>query len=171
VGVGGRFGRVVLIGLLAGLLIRLLALPPDLYARLFGAGDDGYVWRFSLAVAWVGMLLGGWLMWRRSGVREVPAGLLVGAVTGLAVSASIATLILVADSMAAFLVRQTIDPTATIPYPLSALFSWTLGGVALVAVLSLLGRWGRGVVTRLGQTLAAVARAARLRVVADYLTT
>jgi hypothetical protein len=106
-----RLAQPVLVGAAAGLGLRLLlALPMDLYARVWAAtpdggivpgsfaswlqsplGSDGFVRHFVLATAWLGAIIGGIALRRRgAGTADVVCGILTGAVGGLAISATLA---------------------------------------------------------------------------------
>jgi hypothetical protein len=163
-----RVFRYALIGALAGLLLRLLASVPDLYARglgSFGAWllepPEHYIQRFALVTAWLGVPLGGWLLWRRSGVRDVPAGMLVGLVTGLAASVTLASVLIVLDRLVWWVVPLRVAGMA--------LVGWTVLGAAGGLILSALGSAGQALVSRVGQTLGTLARKLGLGGLAELL--
>jgi hypothetical protein len=161
--------RLALTGALAGLLARLLLSLPDLYARglaSFGAWlpqppPEHYIQRFALMTAWLGVPLGGWLLWRRSGSRDVAAGMLVGLVTGLAASVTLASLLVVLDGILWWVV----------PLPVAgmAIVGWTGLGAVLGLFLSVLGKVGTAISSWIGQTLGGMARKVGLPGLAELL--
>jgi hypothetical protein len=152
-----RLLRYAFLGALSGFLVRLLLSLPDLYARdlgSFGAWLDdlpaGYIKRFALVVAWVGVPLGGWLMFRRGGLRDVPAGLITGAMTGLAASVTFACVLRVLDALLGWI----------LPFqgPLLAVAGWAVWGAAVGVAAALTGRAGRAVRLALSRPYAWLAR-------------
>jgi hypothetical protein len=163
-----RLLRRLVVGGLAGGLLRLLLSLPDLYARDWSAFGSllhdpprDYVRAFTLATAWLGIPVGALVIWRRSGWKDLPAGVVVGAVTGLAAGATLGCLLHVLD--------QPLWAVLPLNLPGSAVAAWGAVGAAAAAVVGGLGRWGRGVVNAVGRALGAAARAVRLVGLGDYL--
>lgn len=146
---GQKFLAPILLGLLTGLLIRLLILPIDLLARVWSAGQPGgFVSRFVMLSGWVGAAAVGYALARKREWRLLPAGLLVGGVAGLASAATLANLILALDGLAARL-------TPTLPVsPLAASFlGWLVLGLAAAFLLRLGGVWGQELLALWSRTL------------------
>jgi hypothetical protein len=131
-------------GALVAALARLLGCLPDVLGRdwrsmgawLTSSDFVGhYVGYFVLATFWLGIPLGAWLAWRRGKIWDVPAGALVGGVTGLIVSATLASLYPVVD--------QTLYRLLPFTFPMIAVLVWALAGgvigTGLWLVRSLIG--------------------------------
>lgn len=128
--------QVLLIGPLTGLILRLMIMPVDLLARGIHAEiPPGYVQRFSLCFALIGVILGGRMAWKRGQWHDVPAGLLVGGMTFGLVSASLANLIMLSDRFLA--ARWPSLPL--LPMLAMSLVQWTLLGIFVSAAFWLLG--------------------------------
>ena len=159
-----RLLRLALIGGLVGFLIRLALLPPDLFARgVVTEPPRDYVRSFTLALAWIGAVIGVRFMVRRRAWRDVPAGIIVGGVTGLALSATLACGLALLDGLANLLLGGVL------PWTLAAFLSWMLLGAGVVMLLPSLGEAGRSVAGRLRQGCVTLARALRLGPVARFL--
>jgi hypothetical protein len=142
---GMQLQRLLVLGALCGFLFRLVVSFPDLYARQqlleFGAlmafrqndtiRPDDYMRDFTLALAWLGLPLGAWLLWRRSGLRDVPVGLLVGGVTGLMAGATFACLLRMVEETCALVLPTHLAGVAIV--------IWTFGGVGLAVLANLVG--------------------------------
>lgn len=156
-----RLGRDLIRGLTIGLLtagvIRFLGALPDLGVRpLSGFGAwlgsasteelQDYLRLVTLSLGWLGVLVGGYAMVRRGSLRDFPAGLLTGGVTGLLVSATCGCLVVAGDSLLGLLLP--------FPIPGSAIIGWTMGGMAVGAVLALMGEYGNRLLDVLARPLA-----------------
>ena len=147
--------RVLILGALLGFLFRFAVSLPDVYARQlseFGAWvanpSPDYLRKFTLATAWLGLPVGAWLLWRRTGLRDVPAGLLVGGITGLMAGATFGcALRLVEEFMAVFV---------PVHLPFVAIVFWTLAGIGFTLAANLLG--ANGLLARLEQMLGGALR-------------
>jgi hypothetical protein len=156
------FVRCLLVGGLAAFLLRLLLSLPDVFARgpmQFGAwlnpGSPDhpatFVRDFTLATAWLGIPLGGILLWRRSSLPnvlvllDVLAGVIVGGVTGLLAGATLGCLLEILEKHAA--------PLLPLRLPGSAIVGWTMAGLALGLACSVLGRVGRSIIDKVGRPL------------------
>jgi len=119
-----RVFRPVVVGALAGILIRLLlGMPADLYARVLAApansslppgsyaswlqspfAEQGSVKHFVLATWWIGAVLGAVILkLRGSRITDVLCGLIAGTMAGLVGSATLAALLPVSDLLARML--------------------------------------------------------------------
>lgn len=168
--------RLAVIGGLTGFLIRLLLLLPDLYARgYFSPPQEGqkpldvYVRSFTLAVGWIGFLIGAWLMARRRSWKDIPAGTIVGGATSIALSATLACGLLLADDLPSVLWRFLTETKGEIPWPWNAFLSWTVLGAAGMYLLNILGNGGRAIVNLLRQGYVTLARRLRLGPVERFL--
>jgi hypothetical protein len=163
--------RLLLIGGLTGFLVRLALLPPDLFARGFLADPPkDYVRSFTLALGWIGFLIGALLMARRRLWRDIPAGLIVGGVTGLALSATLACGIALLDGLPSRM-WQLLTGGGTWPFgwTVSAFLGWSLLGAAAALLAQALGQAGRSLVSLLRQGYVTVARWLRLGPVERFL--
>ncbi|MCS6977943.1 MAG: hypothetical protein NZM31_13175 [Gemmatales bacterium] len=156
-----RLGHDLVRGLAVGLLIagslRLLGALPDLAVRplsQFGAWLtfaepqqlQAYYRMMTLSLGWLGILVGGYLMVKRSGWRDLPAGVVAGAVGGLIFSASVACMVVAGDTLLRYLVP--------FPIPGSAIVGWMLAGMVVGAVLAVLGESGNKLLDRLARPFA-----------------
>lgn len=111
---------------------------------------------------WIGAVVGVIVVWRRSGGGDAVWGLLAGAVAGILVSATVACLFLVLEIVPHALAAKVLGPTdgvaAWFVWVLLALAGWTLCGLALGIVLSLLPPLRAGVLLPLQQGLAGICR-------------
>jgi hypothetical protein len=105
-----------------------------------------YLRLVTLSLGWLGVLVGGYAMARRGSLRDFPAGLLTGGVTGLLVSATCGCLVVAGDTLLGFLLP--------FPIPGSAIVGWMLGGMAAGAVLALTGEYGNRLLDVLARPLA-----------------
>ena len=155
--------RPILVGALAGLLLRLLfAGPADIYARMLTAAPDAAVlpgswasWReapfrpefirhFVLATWWLGAVAGVVLVLRRSRPLDAPWGLIAGAGAGIAGSATLACLWPWLDGPARALWR--LLPATLLPgqslwlitgaWAVLAALCWMVGGAGVGLLLS-----------------------------------
>src|SRR5262249_27692881 len=132
-GPGRHFLGPLLLGLLTGVLLRLMILPLDLLARGFGTAlPASYVGRFRFMLGWLGARGVGGVLWKKRERKLIPAGLLVGAVTGLMLSATLANLVLVVDGLAA-----RLAPELPLPTWAASFGGWMLLGLAGVLLLRL----------------------------------
>jgi hypothetical protein len=149
---GTRLIRGLCIGILAAGTFRLLISLPDLWIRPSQFGGwlslaqpehlTAYLRSVTLALGWLGIPLGAVWLWRSSGPRDALAGAITGGVATLILSVTFAASVVLLDSVLAPLLPSRM--------PGAAIASWTLVGMVLGGVLSLLGRLGR----RLLRTLA-----------------
>jgi hypothetical protein len=164
--------RALCVGALSALLLRLAASAADLPLRgplAFGSwlelhdleSMQQFIRVFTLMTAWLGAPMGGLLLWQRSGVRDVPAGMVVGGVTGLAVCATLGCMVLVVDPL-----LQQILP---VPAPGLAILLWTIAGMIVASPLALMGRFGRRLVKALAQPFAWALRSVGLQNMAEML--
>jgi hypothetical protein len=117
----------LLVGAVVALLLRLaLALPADLYARLWMASPvsgtptgtlvswlqvptdiSAYARQFVFATWWLGAIAGALVLWRRGGYKtDILCGLVGGGVAGLAVSATVACLLPALDVLPRWTLRE-----------------------------------------------------------------
>ncbi len=156
-----QLGRDLIRGLTVGLLtagvIRFLGALPDLGVRpLSGFGAwlssasmeelQDYLRLVTLSLGWLGILVGGYVITRRGSLRDFPAGLLTGGVTGLLVSATCGCLVVAGDSLLGLLLP--------FPIPGSAIIGWMIGGMGAGAVLALTGEHGNRLLDVLARPLA-----------------
>jgi hypothetical protein len=120
-----------------------------------------YVRRFTLATAWLGVPLGMWFLWRRSGYRDLLVGAVVGAATGLAASATLACFLKGSDAMLRWLLPFQAPGTAIV--------AWTLLGAATLLLLGQCGARGRAIVSAVCLFVSGLFRKAGLTGAADYL--
>lgn len=164
--------RGLVLGALAGFTVRLLGSLPDLFAR--SPGEFGswltyapptqlhdYVRLMTLATGWLGVPVGGILLWRRSGLRDVPAGMVAGGVTGLIVSATLACLFPAGDRL--------LQPALPSAAPGLAILGWTLASMAVLGGLSLLPRFGKRVLNAVALPFTTIAGALGLPSIAELL--
>jgi hypothetical protein len=178
--IGLRLLRPFVAGALAALFLRLLlALPADLYARVWAghSPDPGgpecwalnpvldephYLKRFVLATWWVGVLLGAPLVWRRGGrVTDVACGAVAGAGAGLVGSATLACLMALIDALPrALLARMAAQAGDSSPWVWTPLWLfltfayWTVLGGGLGYLLCALGQRGTRLLTAFAWPLA-----------------
>jgi hypothetical protein len=196
-----RVARPFLVGALAGLVGRLLlALPADLYARVLasGSGDPvpagsfaswlaspvsngGFVRHFVLATWWLGAVLGALVLWRRgSNKGDVVCGAIVGAVAGLAGSATFACILPGLDLVPRLLWQEFAAAVGWTEYTGSAwlwtpawivlaLAWWTLLGALVGFVLGIAGSRGARLLGHVGGVLSWVLRLFGLKRTAAYL--
>jgi hypothetical protein len=187
--------RSILVTALLGLVCRwLLALPADLYARLWmvpdpGAGtlaawsnlpgaQSGFLRFFVLATWWLGGLIGLVLVWRQGGKgTDRLCGLAAGSAAGLAIFSVLACLLILLDALPraiiqglAGVVGADVSPWISTPlWLLTAGACWALLGTALGLVLGCLGERGQGWVSLLATPLVAICRLLRLEGAARWL--
>ncbi len=194
VAVPHRKFRPVLTGMLAGLVARLLlAVPADLVARLWlGTGTDAgsvaswgeaplaavFVKHFTLATAWLGALIGAIVLGRRrTHWADVPCGLIAGAATGAAVSATLACLLPGLDALPrrawlALQLRPLPAGAATAAWLAVAVVSWALLGAVFGLVVGRAGgSAGRRFVQGIGRVVGGLLRGIGLKRVAALVTT
>jgi len=149
------WARTLVLGALAGLLLRLLlAGPGDLYARVLAAPFDApprwaeapagpeFIRHFIAASWWLGAGLGLLLTLRRGRFTDWPSGLIAGAAAGVALSATAACCLPLLDSLPRLLWARVpaLPPwPATLAWVALAAASWTIFG-ALAGVLLRCGR-------------------------------
>ncbi len=120
-----------------------------------------YVGRFTLVTAWLGIPIGLVLLWRRSGARDVLGGIVVGAVTGVVIAATVASLVKVLDGLSRWV--------APFQYPGLAIAAWTAFGAGLFLVLAMLGRPGRSLAATIAAPLSWTAHALGFRAWAEQI--
>jgi hypothetical protein len=191
---GASFGRMVLVGALAGLLWRLaLVFPADVYARLLGSAarspapgtlqawlevpgaDGGFLRLFVLATWWLGALAGVVLVWRRGGNwADLVCGALAGAFGGLGVSATAACGMVLLDEMPRQVLRELPGQhhlgaaVATPLWIVTAAVCWLLVGAVLGGVLGVFGQAGRAVLGVLAGPFEWLLRVLGLGKLADF---
>jgi hypothetical protein len=156
--------RPILVGALAGLLVRLLlAGPADIYARMLAAAPDAaltpgswaswgeaplspqFIRHFVLATWWLGAVVGVVLVVRRSRLLDLPWGLIAGAAAGVAASATLACLWPWLDGPARALWRL-LPPTLA---PVPSLWAITGAWLAVAALCWMAAGAGLGALVRL----------------------
>jgi hypothetical protein len=90
---------------------------------------------------WVGALAGAVLMWRQGGPGDVAWGIVAGAVAGVMISATLASLFLVLEILPHFLANLIFSATASgvaawLVWVFLALLGWTAIGVVAAALLA-----------------------------------
>lgn len=155
--VGSELLRGLTLGLVTAGTIRLLAALPDLGVRPlseFGSWLvqaepnqlQSYMRLVTLSLGWLGIVAGGYVAMKRSGLRDVLAGVVAGGVTGLILSGTCACLVVAGDSLFRFVVPLSI--------PGAAVLGWMLAGAILGTALAFLGERCRGILDRLARPLA-----------------
>ncbi len=124
---------------------------------------------------WIGGLAGIWLVWRRGGgLLDLPWGLVAGAVAGLAVSATVASVFLVFELVPHILWSGMFGGGGSffhaVAWVLLTLICWTLSGVAVGAVLAAIPVTRRWLVHPVQHGFASVFRSVGLRRLADAWT-
>jgi hypothetical protein len=171
--VGGTLAHGLVMGALAGFTVRFLGSLPDLYARELGQFGSwltyapptelqDYVRLMTLATGWLGIPIGAVLLWRRSGIKDMPAGMIAGGVTGLIVSATLACLFPAGDKL--------LQPALPFPYPGLAIVGWTVASMAVLGLVSLLGKPGRRVLSWISKPFVGIAGALGLNGLARTLS-
>jgi hypothetical protein len=166
-----RWLQPLLVGALTALAARLLvALPADVYARpLAAAADAGltaaarwseapagveFLRHFVVATWWLGGLLGAGLVVRRGRWSALPFGLLAGAAGGAAGSATLASVLPLADALPRLVwaqVAAAVSGAGLGPAPILLMWllvaagCWAVQGAVLGALLGVLGEAGRRV--------------------------
>ncbi|MCI0681768.1 MAG: zinc ribbon domain-containing protein [Gemmataceae bacterium] len=111
---------------------------------------------------WVGAVAGVVVVWRRSGGNDALWGLLAGGVAGILVSATVACLFLVLEIVPHALAATVLGPTdgvaAWFVWIVLALAGWTLCGLAVGVVMSLLPPLRAGILVPVQQALAGLCR-------------
>jgi len=169
---GSNLMNGLAVGALAGFTIRFLGSLPDLYTRelsQFGAWLTyapptelrDYVRLMTLATAWIGIPVGGLLLLRRGGLRDLPAGLITGGISGLIVAATLACIFPAGDRL--------LQPLLPLRLPGLAIVGWTLAAMFLLGAASLLGSYGSRLVALVSTPFAAFAGALGLRRVERFL--
>jgi hypothetical protein len=168
---GTKQFRPVLIGALAGALLRLaFVIPADLWARVWSVEarpgfvpgalatwltnplvDMHFLHQFVLVTWWLSGLLYGLVLWRRPGPRvDVVAGVIAGSAAGLAISATVACLLCLMDTLPRGILSLLVSPTGgtgspwvgTALWVLVAVLSWAGWGAILSGALVLAGEAG-----------------------------
>jgi hypothetical protein len=149
---------------------------PDSEARLPGPDFRHYfvtyfVRRLALRTWWVGALLGAWVVWRRGGPRDLPWGLIAGAVAGLVGGATLACAFLVFELVPHAVWHVLGNPGGDVIYALGfmalSLMAWAGWGAGLGLVLWLLPPARRAAVDPLQRPLAKLFRLCGLGGLAD----
>ncbi|MFO0926069.1 MAG: hypothetical protein U0736_03395 [Gemmataceae bacterium] len=190
---GPSLGRAVLAGALLGLAARLLlAIPADLFARLLGgagrqpppgtlaawllppAADDPFLRLFVAATAWVGAIVGVWLVWRARGTAaDLACGAVAGTVAGVAAAATAGSALVLGDALPRLLLGRvlsgsTLGPLAATPlWLLTAAAGWLALGALVGLLLALSGPGGWRFLDRLGSPVAWLFRRLGLPAAAD----
>jgi hypothetical protein len=188
--------RPFVAGASLGLVARLLlALPADLFARLLAGGrvapaglslwlqpalaEDGFLRLFVLSTCWLGALAGVVLVRRRGGgVVDLLCGLITGAATGLAVSATAGCLLDAADTVPRLALARLVEAGGRSLPAAAAAAAWVLTAALCWAALGavaglLLGRVaaGRRLLAAAAAPLAWAFRACRFERAAEMFAT
>jgi hypothetical protein len=124
---------------------------------------------------WLGGLVGVWLIWRRGGgLLDLPWGLIAGAVAGLAVSATVASVFLVFELLPHLLWAGMFGGGGSvfhaIAWVLLTLICWTLSGLAVGAALAAIPATRRWLVHPFQHLFAGLFRSVGLARLADAWT-
>jgi hypothetical protein len=194
VGPSGSIGRVVLVGLMLGLVVRLLlVIPADIYARLLGStqrqpapgslaawlqvplADEGFLKLLALSTWWLGALVGAYYVWRRGGRwTDIPFGLLAGGIAGIATSATVGCVLVAGDALPRALISATLGQRAmasglaTSLWIVTAVLCWALVGGVSGFFLGLCGSAGRRVLAWLARPVSSTLRKGGLVKAADW---
>jgi hypothetical protein len=122
---------------------------------------------------WIGAIAGVFVLWRRGNVADAPWGLVAGAAAGLAVSATLGSMVIVLDLGPHFLWDLTFEGTADglllLPLWVLIVLAWWTGiGIVLGMALTLLGPLGRPLLKPLQAILQACCRLIGLQRLGDY---
>jgi len=128
----------------------------------------GFTW-------WIGAVAGVLALWRRGNISDVPSGLVAGAAAGIAVSATIGSIVVVGDLGPHFLwdltLQGTVEGLWMLPLWVLAVLAWWTGlGVLLGSALSLVGPLGRSLLYPFQIVLTECCRLAGLRRLGDYFS-
>jgi hypothetical protein len=126
----------------------------------------GFTW-------WIGAVAGVFMLWRRGNATDAPWGLIAGAAAGLALSATLGSIVVAGDVGPHFLWERTLQGTADglwlLPlWTLLVLLWWTALGVLFGISLKLLGPLGKAMLYPIQVVLVEFCRLAGLRRVGEY---
>jgi hypothetical protein len=143
--------------------------------REFRDAFTGYLLRTVVGFTWwLGAVLGVLVLWRRGNMADAPWGLIAGAGAGIAISATIGSVVILGDLVPHFLWNATLrndgEQLVLLPvWSLLALIWWTILGILVGIVLTLLGPLGRPVLVPLQALLSDGFRMLGLRRLADFV--
>jgi hypothetical protein len=126
----------------------------------------GFTW-------WIGAIAGVFVLWRRGKVTDAPWGLIAGAAAGIAVSATLGSIVVAGDLGPQLLWEWTLrgeaDALLLLPlWALAALAWWTILGLLVGTGLTVLGPLGRPMLDSIQTVLSECCRLAGLRRLGEY---
>jgi hypothetical protein len=122
---------------------------------------------------WLGAVLGVLVLWRRSSMMDAPWGLIAGAGAGIALSATIGSLVMIGDIVPHLLWQASLqsdgDQLVLLPvWSALAVVWWTILGVLLGVALTFMGPFGRPILAPVQGLISDLLRLVRLRRLGDF---